>query len=60
MAYVLALVSILAFGFAACVALSALRERAERLDRIARATRPVHGGRMIAAPVRFVNRPGED
>lgn len=60
MAYVLALVSILAFGFAACVALSALRERAERLDRIARATRPVHGRPMRAAPVRFVNRPGED
>lgn len=60
MAYVLALVSILAFGFAACVALSALRERAARLDRIARATRPVHGRPMRAAPVRFVNRPGED
>lgn len=60
MAYVLALVSILAFGFAACVALSALRERAERLDRIARATRPVHGGPLRSAPVRFVNRPGED
>lgn len=60
MAYVLALVSILAFGFAACVALSALRDRRERLDRIARAVRPVHGRSMRAAPVRFVNRPGED
>lgn len=60
MAYVLALVSILAFGFAACVVLDAMRERAARLDRIARATRPVHGGAIRSAPVRFVNRPGED
>lgn len=60
MAYVLALVSILAFGFAACVALDAMRERRARLDRIARAVRPVHGRPMIAAPARFVNRPGEN
>lgn len=60
MAYVLALVSILAFGFAACVALDMLRERRARLDRIARAVRPEHGRPLRAAPVRFVNRPGED
>lgn len=60
MAYVLALVSILAFGFAACVVLDVMRERAARLDRIARAVRPVHGRAVIASPARFVNRPGED
>jgi hypothetical protein len=60
MAYVLALVSILALGFAACVALELMRDRAEARDRIARAVRPVHGRSFRAAPERFVNRPGED
>lgn len=61
MAYVLAMVSVLAFGFAACVALSAVRERREARERIARAVRPVHGESVMrAAPARFVNRPGEN
>lgn len=60
MAYVLAMVSILAFGFAACVALDMRRARIEARDRIARAVRPVMGKAMRAAPLRFVNRPGED
>ena len=61
MAYVLAMVSILAFGFAACVALGMIRERREARARIARAVRPIHGGPVIrAAPARFINRPGEN
>lgn len=61
MAYVLAMLSLLAFTFAACVALDMIRERRERAERIARAVRPVHGGPVIRRPVaRAVNRPGEN
>lgn len=61
MAYVLATISILAFGFAACVALDMIRTRRAARERIARAVRPVHGGPVIrSAPVRAVNRPGEN
>lgn len=61
MGYVFAMVSLLAFGFAACVALEAVRERRAHRDRIARAVRPVHGESVMrAAPARAVNRPGEN
>lgn len=61
MAYVLAMVSLLAFTFAACVALDMIRERRERAERIARAVRPVYGESVMrAAPARAVNRPGEN
>lgn len=61
MAYVLAMLSILAFGFAGCVALEMVRERRERRERIARAVRPVMGESVIRRPVaRAVNRPGEN
>lgn len=60
MAYILVSLSLLALGFAVYLALDMRRERLARLDRIARAVRPVHGRPMRAAPVRSTNRPGED
>lgn len=60
MAYVLAIVSAAAFIFAARLALGMIRERREMRERIARAVRPVHGGPIIKAPVRAINRPGEN
>ncbi len=61
MVYLLILLSLSAFAYAARLALAMVRERAETRDRIARAVRPVHGGPVIrSAPVRFVNRPGEN
>lgn len=61
MAYLFALVSAAAFIYAARVALGMVAERRARLDRIARAVRPVHGGPVIrSAPARAVNRPGEN
>lgn len=61
MPYVLAMLSILALGFAACVALGMIRERRERAARIARAVRPMHGGPVMrAAPGLARNRVGDN
>lgn len=61
MAYLLAIISAAAFIYAGRVALGMARERRERLDRIARACRPVHGGPVVrATPVRAFDRPGEN
>lgn len=60
-ALALALVSLGAFIVAARVALGMIRERAARLDRLARAVRPAEGRRISwEGPSRAVNRPGEN
>lgn len=53
-------VSLSAFAFAAWVAFEALAERAARKDRIARATRPVHGRPIVREVTIARNRLGED
>jgi hypothetical protein len=57
-ALALAALSLAALAYAVRVALSMRADRLARLDRIARATRPVHGRPMRAAPVRFTDKPG--
>lgn len=61
MAYLLALVSLAAFAFAGRVAWGMAKDRAARLDRLARAVRPAEG-RAIRwnGPARSFNRPGEN
>ena len=61
MAYLFLAISLAALAYAARVALGMAADRRARLDRIARAVRPVHGGPVIrSAPVRAHNRPGEN
>lgn len=61
MAYLLALVSVSAFLYAARLAWGMVAERRATAARIARAVRPVHGGPVMRdAPARAFNRPGEN